>query len=446
MILVFFFPAFSQESGENEAVFIEVSEQDEVSDESTSETEEQDSDSEIDDFDSLFENAEDSEEPVVTEEHKAGTDYNVQLGTIKFPMEISGNMVAQVGGAYIRESMKNDATVYFDFKNYIYFTTRPDKYLALKGVLKSSLPKDSSDSESYNLLYLYELYFEYFMFNRIYFTAGQKKSVWGNIRLFSNDDDYSDGDALYTNVLYDSREKISGIVKVPFGNHTISALAMYKVNSESGNSPGTKDMSLAANAEFVIFSTSINFFGRRFPLGYGTNADEQELTVAGFELKRTILGFDIYSQTMGRMISGKKAIKNAFNSKFQDWSAFKRIITTAGIYRLWSDNAPYVGFNFEFQNIYHPEPSEDEKFFANRFAFYFGMSKLGPDRNIKIGLQWNHDLTNNSGLISPGIIFSGIMPHCDWQNGIKYEYDKDSTSFEKYKLTIGSYVTIHLDY
>ena len=73
------------------------------------------------------------------------------------------------------------------------------------------------------------------------------------------------------------------------------------------------------------------------------------------------------------------------------------------------------------------------------------MSKLGPNRDIKLGFQWNHDITNRIGFVQSGIIFSRIMPHCDWRNGVKYEYG-DTTSFNKYKLTLGSYISITLDY
>lgn len=409
------------------------------------------------DIDSLFDDAEDKEEPVITEEVKAGTDYNVQLGSIKIPIEVSGKMNAEFGGAYIRESGLNDATVYFDFKNYIYFTTRPDKYLALKGVIKNAMPKDSDDTESNNLLYIYEMYFEYLMLNRIYITAGKKKSVWGNIRLFSsyysdsnNDKSTSDDsgsnvkDAQYTNVLYDSRDYISGIVKVPFGNHTFTALAMYN-EENSKSSPGTKDMSLAASLEFIFFGTSINFFGRRFPLTYGEDSDNNQLPIVGLELKRTIFGFDLYGQTMARISDGYK-LYDFFETKTAKRDVFNRVISTVGTYRLWSQSVPYVGFNFEFQNIYRPNPSESEKFFTNRFAFELGLAKLGPAKDIKIAAQWNHNITDKSGFVKGGIIFSRIMPHCDWRNGVKYEYGEAATSFDTYKITIGSYLTINLDY
>ena len=409
--------------------------------------ESQDENASADDFDSLFENAEDVEEAVVTEEVKAGTDYDLKLGSLKLPIEVSGALDSEFGGAFVREDGDNDATLYFDFKNYIYFTTRPDKYLALKGVLKTSMPKDDDDSESNHLLYLYEMYFEYLMLNRIYITAGKKKSVWGNIRLFSNGDDYEgDNDALYTNILYDSRDYISGIMKIPFGNHTLSGVAMY--NEETSNdSPGTKDMSFALSAEFIFFNTSINFFGRRFPLSYSEDSENFQNPIAGIELKRTILGTDLYGQVLGR-VSDSTRIKEIFTSKFSDLSTFERIISTVGCYHLWTDNAPYVGFNVEFQNIYIPNPSTEQNYFTNRFAFDFGMARLGPQKDIKVGVQWNHDITNKAGFIKPGIIFSRIMPHCDWRTGVKYEYGKTSLeSANKYtKLTIGTYLTISLDY
>lgn len=449
-----FFPSFADEteSGEEPALIVVASPSD------TSESEGADWGYDLDEVDSLFMNAEDRDEAVITEEEKSGTDYNVQLGTIKFPIEVTGSMNTEFGGAFIRQSMINDATIYFDFKNYVYFTTRPDKYLALKGVVKTSMPKDSSDSESNHLLYLYEMYFDYLMFNRLYITAGKKKSVWGNIRLFSsyyddksddsdnksNDSDDNVNDAQFTNILYDSRDYISGILKLPVGNHTFTALAMYNEES-SKTSPGTKDMSLAASAEFILFGTSLNFFGRRFPLRYGADSANFQLPIVGMEMKRTIFGFDIYGQSMGRVLRSDDGYK-VFSSKLKDFKCFNRVISTAGIYRLWTGSTPYVGFNFEWQSIFRPEVDENESHFTNRLAFEFGMAKLGPEKNIKIATQWNHNISDKTGFVKSGIIFSRVMPHCDWRNGIKYEYGKEAVTFNKYKLTAGTYLTINLDY
>ena len=453
-------PAFSQERDSGGAVLVESAESSE-------------SEQELDDVDSLFENAEDSDNAIVTSDSTDGTNYNIQLGSLKFPIEVSGLMNTELGGAFLREDNVNDATFYFDFKNYIYFITRPDKYLTLRGTLKTTMPKDSSDTaqeQNNHLLYIYEMYFDYLVLDRVYITAGKKKSIWGNIRLFSDYYDEKENisstddtqatdlidsnvyDAQYTNILYDSREYISGIIKIPFWNHTFTALAMY--NDETNvSSTKTENMSLASSLELIFFNTSINFFGRRFKLKE-TAEDKNsttQLPIIGMELKRTFFNFDVYGQTIARVQDGTKA-KEIFNSHFQDFSTFNRVVSTIGTYRMWTENFPYFGFNIEFQNIYKPNPSASENYFTNRIALQIGMAKLGPERNIKPAIQWNHNFTDRSGFVKPGIIFSRVLPHCDWKIGAKYEYGKvrsDSETGEQHKfskLTAGTYITINLDY
>ena len=180
-------------------------------------------------------------------------------------------------------------------------------------------------------------------------------------------------------------------------------------------------------------------------MNYGNDSKNSQLPIVGIELKRTIFGFDLYGQSMARISDGYK-LKNFFKGESGGEKMFNRVISTAGLYRLWSDNAPYVGFNFEFQNIYRPAPGDDEDYFTNRFAFELGLAKLGKNRNIKVAAQWNHNINDKSGFVKGGVIFSRVMPHCDWKNGIKYEYGENATSFDKYKLTVGSYLTISLDY
>ena len=424
-----------------------------------------------DDFGALFEDASDVSGSVITEDKTAGTNYDVTLGSLKFPIEVSGKMNSELGLAWVKKGQENDGAGYFDFKNYIYFITRPDKYIALKGTMKTALPadddEDARDNQS-NYFYIYEIYFDYLMLDRIYITAGKKKTVWGNIRLFADyydestvgtSNDTEDGideedtdktDAQFTNILYDSREHLSGIVKIPIGNHTFTGVSMYKTGYGSDDAVGTKEMSFAASAEFVFFNTSINFFGRRFPLKTGEKAALHQESILGLELKRTILGFDLYGQGMGRVSDDEtKSIKDCFTSKFDDLSSFTRIISTAGIYRMWADRAPYFGFNFEFQNIYRPEPDlkAGEKYFSNRFALYCGIAKLGPNKDLSVGVQWNHNIDERSGFIKPGVSVARVLPHCDWRIGAKYEYglDEESNGFTK-KLTVGTYITISMDY
>ncbi len=407
-----------------------------------------------DDYSEFFENAGDIDEPVITGEPNPATNYAVSLGSLQFPIEVSGKMTSELGLAYVRKDTEEDVTGYFDFKNYIYFTTRPDKYLALKGTIKSSLPADSDDEldNQSNYFYVYEIYFDYLMFDRIYVTAGKKKTVWGNIRLFSDTKEYEgDEDALCTNILYDSLDHMSGIIKIPVSNHTFTGLAMYR-GGTGNDSPGTKDMSFAGSAEFIFFNTSINFIGRRFPIKDSEivlqKPELHKNSILGLELKRTIFGFDIYGQGLGKLSENEDAsLRKVFKSKFDDLTAFEKIISTGGVYRMWTGKTPYFGFNFEFQNIYTPEPEEDKKFFVNRFASYMGIAKLGPNKDISIGVQWNNNITEKTGFVKPGINFSKVLPHCDWRFGAKYEYGYDElVKGYSTKLTLGTYITISMDY
>lgn len=411
----------------------------------------------------LFSDAEDTETPVVTEEVDTPTDTMFNLASLSIPLKMSGDVTAEIGAAYICEDGTNKGSGYFDLKNYLYFTTRPDKYMALKGALKTSMPnKDEAKKDGQNsYFYLYELYFDYLMANKIYITAGKKKSVWGNVRLFCNEEDdvnknskdYRDDDAFYTNALYDSRYNISGIVNVSFGPAAITVLAMY--NGVSGE-PSYKDMSFAGKAEIVLFNTFFNIFGRTFPQASEENGLFPPLPIIGAEIKRSVLGFDVYGQAMGR-VESVKTLREFYKSHLYHTSSFDKFIFTGGFYRLWTDSFPYFGINAEYQGIYYPidkysvvniidnksELIHEKGDMVHRFMVDLGFAKLGSDRNIKVGVQWYYNITDEEGYVRPGVIISNVFPHCDWNTGIKYEYGK---AYDVGKFTLGTYLRFSLKY
>ena len=81
---------------------------------------------------------------------------------------------------------------------------------------------------------------------------------------------------------------------------------------------------------------------------------------------------------------------------------------------------------------------------AHALAFDGGLKKLGKNHNIKLGVEYSHNITNKTGYIKPGILVSGIFPGCDWKNGVKWDYGKDLPASGKW--TIGTYFTLALDY
>lgn len=464
--------------------FSEPSVSDTLSDEIDAETSGDDFVSEsLGDIGNLFENAEDSEDPIVKNDENSGDNTLFNIGALSIPLKMSGNLSAEIGAAYINEDYSSDYSAYFDFYNYLYFTARPDKYMAVKGSFKTALPSDGDEESQNHYFYLYELYFDYIMADKIYITAGKKNTVWGNIRLFSNDDNYddTDDDALYTNALYDSRDKISGIIRVPFGLSTLNFMLMYGGGS-TDDGIARKDLSYAASMEFVLFGTSLNFFARLFPSKHGSQSSEYKPPILGTEVKRTLFKTDFYVQALARAESNS-TLRKVFKKDFYKKENFSKFVFTGGFYRLFDSFYPNIGINAEYQSIYYPvdsykygndlyidtddlvaELSVADKTrynsgtdlkdissgfngagnFSNRFIVDFGLSKLGPDRNMKVGVQWQHSITQKSGYLNPVFVVSRVFPHCDWRTGIKWEYWKDQENFGK--ITFGTYLKFTLDY
>ncbi len=558
-----------------------------------------------DPFDDIFNETTDVSEPVITENETKSVSTDIKIGSFSMPLEVSGKLSTSFGAAYVKKDVfttvtpvsstdyttgqtvlpavgiyntsaaltdtlfslntndiedfvkqrlakrhtqttDKDATLYFALTNYFYITARPDKYLNLRISLKTNLTDDDEAEEDNQnqYLYLYEMYFDYLLFNRMYITAGKKKVVWGNIRLFSDSTTFSDtdSDALYTNILYDSRKNISGIIRIPFALNSFTGVVMYDTSTDS---PGLKNMSIAANLEFVYKGFSMNLFGRKFPSSSDSSTTDLKKTLAeilnsstssssdttstttvsttstsatvttttttdsddddtknhilGAEFKTTILGFDIYGQSLAR-VSEYTKLKKIFSSHGSNVESLSKVVSTVGFYKLWSDSYPYVGINFEYQNIHNLNVSKYEKTtytiygkaftsdardewyrrtvtddwknrFTNRIAMYAGLAKLGPSRNIKVGAQWIHDFSNNVGSLSPALIISRIFPHCDLNIGAKYEYYDINTTSKVTKLksgapfttsflgvttnrtvtfaqrlTLGAYFTVTLDY
>ncbi|MCR5124896.1 MAG: hypothetical protein K6B43_06860 [Treponema sp.] len=437
-----------------------------ASEEQVSEVQTSENDDISDDIDGLFGEDNDVEGAVTSDSDSAsgGTSFSF----LSIPLEMRGELETEVGAAIKWDDHYPNGSAYFNLENYLHFLTRPDKYMALKGSLKTSLP-DAEEAENDNqnrYFYLYELYFDYIMANRVYITAGKKKTNWGCVRLFSddeNDDEERDDDALYTNPLCDSRYNISGIVRVPFGSSSVTLLTMYRGTGSLKNPPTYRDLSFAGNLELVFFDTYFNLFGRSFPSSNGTLAKYYRSPLVGMELKKTLFGFDIYAQEQASFVSMKR-LRQFWKKELYCSDSIEKLTFTGGFYRFWNSSYPYVGINAEFQSIYYPTDNYEMSYeadengdydwvqgdisheaysFQNRLMVDIGVAKFGYENKFKAGLQWYHDFTNVRGYIKPIFIVSRVFPHCDWKSGFKYEYDKE---YDYGKFTLGTYFQFNLSY
>ncbi|QTQ11987.1 hypothetical protein HRI96_07150 [Treponema parvum] len=401
-----------------------------------------DFDSAFDDLDSVFEDANDVSGAVVSEKD------NMKTGVNQFalPLNFSGYMKAEIGLGYVNENKENDMQAGVDFLNDLSFSVRPDNTLFLKATLRTKFP-DEKEPSQWNFS-LYEMYFDYVLLNNIYVTAGKKTTVWGAVRLFNNRDDYEDDeDALFTNILADSRDGASAQIRVPVGNWMLNGFALYKGASDDAS---YKSMSLAASLEMVFGYTSFTLFARKFPAQNSpiviSGKDEYKDSLTGAEIKRTILGFDIYAQQiafLGDYPLLKDLSKNVFSGRqirSSDLSGFSKTVFTGGIYRFWDTAGPALGFNIEFQDVYLPEKHAH----TGKLAYRGGISRLGKSKNITFGLSGKHVFQRTQGELEPGIAISGIFPHAVWKNGVKIEYGGEYD--DPLKFTVGTSILLQLHY
>ena len=390
----------------------------------------------LDDIDVMFMDTEDVDEPVVKEEDALPAAVTVSVNGLSVPLAFSGHLSSEVGLGAIYEDGSTSSTTAFSFTNYLYMNARPDSTMSVHGAIKTAYP-DFGVS-------LYEMYFTYVLFGRVFITAGKKDTAWGYPRIFTSFADSKSylkkeetivTEDTYTNILYDSQSGVSGLVRIPFAFGTLTGVMLYH---GTDSSPKQNDVSVAASLELIVFDTSINFFGRKYPSASGSMASYHQTPIAGVEIKRTLLGFDIYGQSMAR-ISNYKKLRDEGTDAFDD--SVQKIISTAGFYRLWDGFTPNIGANVEYQDIYYPGAKEH----SQRIGIDAGISKLGPAKNIKVGALWRHSITDNNGYVKPAVSVSGILPHATWDTGVKIDYG-NSSSYKAPKYTFVTAISVSLDY
>ena len=385
-----------------------------------------------DDFDSLFDDAEDLETPVVKEVEPPKNSVTLSGEGFSVPLRLSGHLESELALGYENNDGSHGLSSGVKFCNDITASTRLDQTFAFKATMRTKFPETKEDKQWQ--IGLYEMYFDYVPFSHFYITAGKKETVWGNIRLFSNSDLFDeDDDALFTNILADSRDGTSMQIRIPFGVVNLSGFALYKGN---GDDPEYDDVSYAGLFELVFWETSISIMGRRYPAEKSKvvidGKDVHYNPLVGLELKRNIFGADIYAQQLA-------SIEDMDLVKENDWDGFSKMVFTGGTYGFWDTKGPSFGANIEYQDVYLPSTKDHSR----KIAFYGGVYRLGKKRNIGIGLNLKHYITENKGEIEPGVIFSRIFPHAKWKNGVKIEY---GDKYDLSKITIGTSLLINLDY
>ena len=387
------------------------------------------------DIDSLFENAAD----ISTQEAQEKADAEKPAASVaagglssllpgKSPITFTGRLKAEVGLGYVWDPISgNGFSGYFDFENYLTFKASASRNLSITGEFLTEFPSFCFS--------LYQIYFDYRLFDRIYITGGRRQYKWGYVRIFDDDDEYETTGRFQPNILYDSRQTISARVIVPVSLFSFTGVAMYPLSSTSGLTGGDpvspSSMSFALSAEARIKRVAVNLFGRKFPSSSG------QYPILGAEAKTSIFGVDIYAHTQVRVADASGAIR--FKQE-----GFGTVTTIAGANWMWDKTRPIIALNFECQNVWNAESSE----FTNRLAFVGAVSKIGPGEHITVGVEWNHNITDACGDVTPGIIVSGLLPHARWKTAaeIYYGEDESGNKISSPRVNLGTTIYLEMSY
>lgn len=401
-----------------------------------------------DDFDLLFEDVSDV---VVEEDSSSKKKASESRLNFSLPVTFSGSLTAKAGGGYRCSRLEGEASEhegfsYFDFENYFYINARADKTFSFNASILTDL-KDLSSVSSY--IDLYEMYFDYILLDRLYVTGGKKYISWSYARIFKDDEKVKDNDVISfyrrTNLLFDSRKSVDFLLRFPVYTGTLTVAALYDGNSSE---PGFDALSFAFSGEMTFFNTSVNLFARKTPEENDWVKNGNLTTfVEGIEAKRSFWGVDVYGQFQTSARSFKKAFKY-----YRDWDNdyFKNIIATGGFYYLWDRFDPNIGVNVEYQyfcNNDYELASDDADRHNHALGFDFGVKRLGPKKNIKVGVEGRMSLSDWQGYVKPGVSVANIFPHMDWETGLKYEFNKPAGGAEtEDRITVGSFLKLHVNY
>ena len=382
----------------------------------------------MDDFDSIFESAQDLEEPVVEEKKETETASKSAASVFSSMVHITGKFNGEIGAAYVHmrdeEEGDDDFSGFFSLKNTLNMTVKPVNSFAIRGGLYTGIDNGFKVSVPY-------FYFDYLLLNHVYISAGKKSISWGNVRLFTSDYYgcekhtkclYSTGPR-YANIFSEDDVPLAVDIKYPWSWGTLT----FAVTGGTDSSIKLDNFNYYGSLEFSLLNTNLNIFAKR----PAKNTQPERNEIYGLEIKRTILGFDTYAQGLARIKD-----YNSLNNP----DGYEYVTGTAGLYRLFDSFEPNIGFNIEYQYEFNPA-TEEEHF--HRLAFEGGVKRIGKKKNVKFGVLSHYNITEKHGYSGLNLIISKLLPYADWSNKVAVGY---GSKYEIPAVIVSSSITLALDY
>lgn len=377
-------------------------------------------DSSFEDLDSLFEDAADLEEAVQSATLETETTNESKPAAAApspyYGIRLNGNLEAAMGYGLAYSTITGfDQSGYLSFDNHFYAKSKPNDAVYIFADVRVFLMQANPG------LQLYQIYFDYNLWNKVFITVGKKSIGWGQCRLF--DSNTVLGGTLGSTIL--------GSVRVPVKSANLTAVAMYggtiklpdadtiDINPIAGTGVNKADLHYAAQMEGILWNTLVAFNAHQYHPAKTTYS-----TRAGLDLKHTFFGYDCYTHT-------DTALKISSNMNKNSWS---HVRTIAGFYRKW--DSPNLGFNIEGRHIY--------TFASGKNTFeigeQFGWNGFWGNR-IAIAFVGYHNITAGTGYVTPGFVLKNVFPSANLNTGLTVDYTPQGVAF-----TLGTKLTLSVDY
>ena len=321
-------------------------------------------------------------------------------------VRFSGNFTADAGVAFFHTNEDKFSGV-LTINNTLYMTVSPINSFSIRGSFETGY------SNGFTIT-VPTFYFDYFLLNRVFISAGKKSLSWGYTRLFNDSSYYGCGThsyclystgPLYTNIFNGDGSPLCLEIRYPWATGTITFAVTGSFNGEIK----PERFNYYGSLEFSVFRTSINLFVKR----PSVSKPEDGNLLGGMEVKRTIFGFDTYIQGIAYLNDIKK---------FTSSRGYNYIVCTTGLYRLFDAFDPNIGFNLEYQFEFLPNP--ENRSTCHRLAFEGGLKRLGKNKNMKLGIISHFNISELHGYTGLNFAVSGILPYADWTTKAAVGYGK----------------------
>ncbi|MCR5612884.1 hypothetical protein, partial [Treponema sp.] len=361
--------------------------EDQVSEESSADEQPSESVDESSDVDDLFGDATDTgavvTEPSPVEQQAAVPEKN--RGIV-----LNGNLSTRLGGyVYYPLDMYPGAL----FESTISFSCRPTDNFSIKGSMLVSFPKME--------LGIYELYFNYTIWDIAFIMAGKKEVTWGNGRIFDtnilddeNNYEYDPEKLLYDKPIDINKSKFTVSVDIPVWHFNFKGLVFYDNYNDETWAVTPRKLSYAAMIEANIWNFSMDVFFRSW-----ADADIYRYDPAvGADLNFQLGDLHAYLQYFVHI-----------NNKIEK-VAFPRMKGTASVWWATRDKIN-LGFVLEYQVVYDwygygdwggPKYNEQSEYLKQYLAFEAVWGRIA-DSKFTLAVKYFHDFYEQYGTVIPGL-------------------------------------------